>query len=123
MYMYLSQYNPFKQYKLYIKLSDKVVVLFAGPVSHTSTQCMDFIEIFNMPLDLSTINFAHFSWCSASFVYSCRSILECYNLFSGVKSSTRSFCFISIYQAVRLYETVHISVIWKLSLCKYSSKY
>ena len=29
-------------------------------------------------------------------MYSCHSILECYNLFSGVKLSTRSFCFISV---------------------------
>ena len=29
-------------------------------------------------------------------MYSCYSILECYNLFSGVKLSTRSFCFISV---------------------------
>ena len=27
-------------------------------------------------------------------MYSCHSILECYNLFSGVKLSIRSFCFI-----------------------------
>ena len=29
-------------------------------------------------------------------MYSCHSILECYNLFSGVKLSTRSFCFICL---------------------------
>ena len=28
-------------------------------------------------------------------MYSSRSILECYNLFSGVQLSTRSFCFIT----------------------------
>ena len=44
-------------------------------------------------LDLSTVHFSHFSGCWASFVYSCHSILECYNLFSGVRFSTRSFCF------------------------------
>ena len=27
-------------------------------------------------------------------MYCCHSILECYNLFSGVKLSIRSFCFI-----------------------------
>ena len=40
--------------------------------------------------------FCSFTGCS--FVYSCNScyyILECYNLFSGVKLSMRSFCFIS----------------------------
>ena len=35
-----------------------------------------------------------FSGCWASFVYSCDFILECYNLFSGAKLSTTSFCFI-----------------------------
>ena len=53
---------------------------------------------FNVSLDLSTIYFAHFSGCWACFVYgcySCYSIPECYNLFSGVKlSRRRSFCFI-----------------------------
>ena len=29
-------------------------------------------------------------------MYSCHSILECYNLVSGVKLSIRSFCFISV---------------------------
>ena len=46
---------------------------------------------------LSSIYFAHFSGCRTSFVYNCHrcySILECYNLFPGVKSSVRSFCFI-----------------------------
>ena len=47
-----------------------------------------------MTLDLSSIYFAHFSGCQASFVHSCHSTLECYNLFSGVKLSMRSFCFI-----------------------------
>ena len=70
-------------------------MLLAGPISHTSTQYMDFVDIFNVSLDLSTVYFAHFSGCRASFVYSCHSILEHYNLFSGVKLSIRSFCFIS----------------------------
>ena len=52
------------------------------------------VKIFNISLDLSSINFAHFSGCWASSVYSCHSVLECYNLFSGVKLSGRSFCFI-----------------------------
>ena len=30
-------------------------MLFAGPISHTSTQYMDFVETFNISLDLSTI--------------------------------------------------------------------
>ena len=36
-------------------------MLSAGPISHTSTQYMDFIEICNISLDLSTIYFANFS--------------------------------------------------------------
>ena len=43
-------------------------MLLAGPISHISTQYTDFVEIFNISLDLS-ICFAHFSGCSASFVY------------------------------------------------------
>ena len=46
------------------------VMLLAGPISHTSTQYMNFVEIFNILLDISTC-FAHFSGCLASFVYSC----------------------------------------------------
>ena len=38
-------------------------MLFAEPTSHTSTQYMDFVEIFNIVLDLSTIYFSHFSGC------------------------------------------------------------
>ena len=33
-------------------------VLLAGPISHSSTQYMDFFEIFNIILDLSTIYFS-----------------------------------------------------------------
>ena len=43
-------------------------MLLAGPISHTSTRCMDFVEIFNIILDLS-ITFSHFSGCSASFMF------------------------------------------------------
>ena len=31
------------------------MILLAGPVSHTSTQYKDFVEIFNISLDFSTI--------------------------------------------------------------------
>ena len=71
-------------------------MLLAGPISHTS---MDFVEILNASRDLSTIYFVHFSWCRAFFVYGCYgsySILECYKLFSGVKLSIRSLCFIKV---------------------------
>ena len=35
-------------------------MLLAGPISHASTQYMDFVKIFNLVLDLSTIYFSHF---------------------------------------------------------------
>ena len=38
-------------------------MLLAGPISHTSTQFMDFVEILNISLDLSAIYFAHFNRC------------------------------------------------------------
>ena len=38
-------------------------LLLAGPISHTSTRCMDFVEIFNIILDLSITCFSHFSGC------------------------------------------------------------
>ena len=38
-------------------------MLLAGPVSHTSNQYMDFVEIFNVSPDLSTIYFARFRGC------------------------------------------------------------
>ena len=66
-------------------------MLLAGPISHTSTHYMDFVDIFNISLDLSAIYFAHLGECLASFVSSCHSILEYYNLFSGAKLSIRSF--------------------------------
>ena len=42
---------------------EHTVVLLAGPISHTNTQYMDFVEIFNIVLDLSTVYFSHFSGC------------------------------------------------------------
>ena len=66
-------------------------MLLAGPISRTGIECMDFVETFNIALDISTIYFADCSGCRASFVYSCQFILECYDLFSGVK--LRSFRF------------------------------
>ena len=70
-------------------------MLLAGPISHTRIQYMDFVGIFNISLDLSAVCFAHFSGCRASFVCSCHSVLGSCSLFSGVKLSLRSFCFIS----------------------------
>ena len=44
-------------------------MLLAGPISHTSTRCMDFVEIFNIMLDLSITCFSRFSGCRASIVF------------------------------------------------------
>ena len=49
------------------------------------------LSIFYISLDLSTIYFAHFSECWASFVCNCHSILECCIMFPGVKLSMGSF--------------------------------
>ena len=38
-------------------------MLLAGPVSHTSTQYMDSVEVFNILLELSTCYCANFSGC------------------------------------------------------------
>ena len=35
-------------------------MLLAEPISHTSTQYIDFVEILSISLDLSTIYFVHF---------------------------------------------------------------
>ena len=75
-------------------------MLLAGPVSHTDIQYMeymDFVEIFNFSLNLSAINFANFSGCRASFVYSRYPILQCNNLFSGVKLSIRMYKIVLFY--------------------------
>ena len=41
---------------------EHLVVLLAGPISHTSTQCI-VLSIFYILLDLSTIYFTRFSGC------------------------------------------------------------
>ena len=69
-------------------------MLSAGSIFQTSTQIyMDFVEVFNILLDLSAIYFAHFRGCYASFMYSCHSILQRYNLFSGVEYNIVLFHF------------------------------
>ena len=45
-------------------------------------QHIDYVDILNISLDLSSIYFAHFSGCSASFVYSCNNILECCHVYN-----------------------------------------
>ena len=60
---------------------EHLVVLLAGPISHTSIQHMDFVKIFNSRPDLSTIYFSCFSGRWVSFVSSCYSTQECCTLF------------------------------------------
>ena len=62
-------------------------MLLAGPISHISIQYMDFVEIFNVSLDLSTLYFTFLILVGVEFsfvygCYSCYSVLECYNLFN-----------------------------------------
>ena len=38
-------------------------MLLAGLVSHTSTQYMDFVDFFDISLDLYSVYFVHFSGC------------------------------------------------------------
>ena len=40
---------------------EHLAVLLAGPISYASVQYMDFVQIFNVSLNLSAIYFAHFS--------------------------------------------------------------
>ena len=42
---------------------EHLVAILAGPVFHTCTQYIDFVDIFNISLDLSTIYFAYFRGC------------------------------------------------------------
>ena len=56
-----------------------------------------FFVAFYISLDLSTIYFAHFSGCWASFVCSCHSVPEFCLMFSGVKLNIRSFILFHIY--------------------------
>ena len=42
---------------------DHLHVLLAGPVSHTGMKYIDFVEILNVSLDFSPIDFARFSRC------------------------------------------------------------
>ena len=42
---------------------EHLVLLLAGPISHISIQCMDFVKVFIVSLDLFTIYFAPLSEC------------------------------------------------------------
>ena len=71
-------------------------MLSAGPVSHTSINYIYFVEIFNVSLELSDIYLLVLVGVEVHLCAAVTSIPECYDLFSGVKLSTRSCCFISI---------------------------
>ena len=62
-YLYLKLIASCDGGRWHLLNPEHLVVLLAGPISHSSTQYMDFGEIFNISLDLSTIYFAHFSGC------------------------------------------------------------
>ena len=81
-------------------------MLLARLISHTGTQYIDFVDIFNISLALPAIYFAHFSVCGASSVYSYHSILECFNLLSGVKLRIRSFFIFIILMIAKQLERV-----------------
>ena len=65
-------------------------MLLAGPISHTSTQYIDFVDFLHFNGSVYQL-FCSFSGCWASFVCSCHSILGCCVAFCGVKLSIRSF--------------------------------
>ena len=69
--------------------SEHLFLLLAGPISRTHIQCKDFVDIFNILLDLSAVHSAHFfsghGAFSAYSCYLCYSIAEFCNLFTEVK--------------------------------------
>ena len=69
-------------------------MLLARPISHTSTQYMDFVKIFNISLDLSSIFILLILLGVELPLCIVVTIIECYNLFAGVKLSIRLFCFL-----------------------------
>ena len=90
------------------------LVISAGPGSHTFMQYMDFVETFNFSLNLSTVYFILLILVGVElpFVYSCYSfysILECCYLFSRVKLSIISFCFVIIRVRVKSITAHHNS--------------
>ena len=64
-------------------------MLLAGPIFHTSTQYKNFVEIFNILLDLCSIYFAHFELPLCIVVTLSQNAITS----SGVKLSMRLFCF------------------------------
>ena len=67
-------------------------MLLAGPISHTSTQYIDFVDFLYFTGFVYHL-FCSFSGCFPSVVCSCHSIPECCAMFSGVKLSMGSFVF------------------------------
>ena len=70
-------------------------MLLAGPISHSSIQHMDFVEILNILLDLSTFYFIFLILVGVE-LYLCTAVIvdpECYDLFSGVKLSISVLCY------------------------------
>ena len=106
-----------KQTMLTQSYLEHLVMLLAGPIAHTSIQHMDFIEIFNISLDLSTVYCPRFSWCLASFVSSCYFIALFWNTITFICS----FCFIFnviAYQESKAMSRRCQSFIYLVSNCK-----
>ena len=55
-----------------------------GPISHTSTHCMNYVKIFSNVLDLSTINLAFFQESFSGGKIYCYADFSCYANFSIV---------------------------------------
>ena len=73
--------------------SSRILVVFGGLVIDLtnfsiSIQCRVFVKMFHWI-------FLLFILFNVELLLSCYSILECYNMFSGVKLSASSLCFIS----------------------------
>ena len=75
-------------------------MLLTGPNPHISIQYMDYVEIFNVPLDLSAIYLLVLVGVELPL---CVAVTPCCNLLSGAELSIRLFCIIlRIYHLVEL---------------------
>ena len=88
-------------------------MVLTGPISHTSIHCKDFLgfSMFHwicLLIILLILVGAELPLCVAVTL----TVLECFNPFSGVKLSIRSFCFISYVEifAYYLHSIVNIVV-------------
>ena len=66
-------------------------MLLAGPISHTSTQYINFVRFFTFYWIRQPFILLILVVVELPFVCDCHSILECCVVFSGVKLNIRSF--------------------------------